>query len=160
VQRSTKSALANGSQWNRAELFYPLSTARHSGASEITPWSPSCLGAACGAELAAAQVKDLQQREEHWVFADLIGKGGHIRTVPIPDWVAEAIRVWLTEAGVIDGAVFRTINKAGRIAPVRFSPINYLGRCQRSFCSLRTANVPPHDLRRTCAYVIKPGENS
>jgi integrase len=37
----------------------------------------------CGlrrAELAAAQVADLQQREEHWVFADLIGKGGHIRT--------------------------------------------------------------------------------
>jgi integrase len=43
----------------------------------------------CGlrrAELAAGQVADLQQREEHWVFADLIGKGGHIRTVPIPDW--------------------------------------------------------------------------
>jgi site-specific recombinase XerD len=35
----------------------------------------------CGlrrAELAAVQVADLQQREEHWVFADLIGKGGHI----------------------------------------------------------------------------------
>jgi site-specific recombinase XerD len=33
----------------------------------------------CGlrrAELAALTVQDLQQREEHWVFADLIGKGG------------------------------------------------------------------------------------
>jgi site-specific recombinase XerC len=41
----------------------------------------------CGlrrAELAAVQVEDVQQREEHWVFADLIGKGAHIRTVPIP----------------------------------------------------------------------------
>jgi integrase len=47
------------------------------------------------AELAAAQVADLQQREQHWVFADLIGKGGHIRTVPIPNWVAEAVNSWL-----------------------------------------------------------------
>jgi integrase len=32
----------------------------------------------CGlrrSELAAVQVEDVQQREEHWVFADLIGKG-------------------------------------------------------------------------------------
>jgi integrase len=42
----------------------------------------------CGlrrAELSSAKVKDLQRREEHWVFADLIGKGGHVRTVPVPD---------------------------------------------------------------------------
>lgn len=73
-------------------------------------------------ELAAAQVQDLQQGEDHWVFADLIGKGGHIRTVPIPDWVAEAIRVWLTESEITEGAVFRAINKAGRIAANGFSP--------------------------------------
>src|ERR1017187_898584 len=30
------------------------------------------------AELAAPGVQDLQQREEHWVFADLVGKGGHV----------------------------------------------------------------------------------
>lgn len=41
----------------------------------------------CGlrrAELATVNVGDLQRREEHWVFADLIGKGGHVRTVPVP----------------------------------------------------------------------------
>ena len=75
-----------------------------------------------GAELAAAQVADLQQREEHWVFADLIEKGGHIRTVPMPDCDAEALAVWLTEAAVTEGAVFRGINKAGRVAPNGFSP--------------------------------------
>lgn len=39
----------------------------------------------CGlrrAELATVTVEELQRREEHWVFADLIGKGGHVRTVP------------------------------------------------------------------------------
>jgi integrase len=42
----------------------------------------------CGlrrAELAALRVEDIQQREEHWVIADLVGKGGHIRTIPVPD---------------------------------------------------------------------------
>ena len=108
----------------------------------------------CGlrrAELAAAQVADLQQREEHWVFADLIGKGGHIRTVPIPDWVAEAIALWLREAGVTDGAVFRAINKAGRIAPHGFSPKVIWGVVKQASARCGLANVAPHDLRRTCA---------
>ena len=108
----------------------------------------------CGlrrAELAAAQVADLQQREEHWVFADLIGKGGHIRTVPIPDWVAEAVAVWLREAGVTEGAVFRAINKAGRIAPNGFSPKVIWGVVKQASARCGLANVAPHDLRRTCA---------
>jgi site-specific recombinase XerC len=31
----------------------------------------------------------LLRREEHWAIVDLIGKGGHIRTVPVPDWVKQ-----------------------------------------------------------------------
>ncbi|MGD1091525.1 MAG: tyrosine-type recombinase/integrase [Bryobacteraceae bacterium] len=41
----------------------------------------------CGlrrAELVALKAQDFQIREEHWVIADLIGKGKHIRTVPVP----------------------------------------------------------------------------
>jgi len=44
----------------------------------------------CGlrrAELLALTLESIQQREEHWVIADLVGKGGHVRTVPIPVWV-------------------------------------------------------------------------
>jgi integrase len=29
-------------------------------------------------ELIAFRVEDIQQKEEHWVIADLVGKGGHI----------------------------------------------------------------------------------
>jgi integrase len=53
----------------------------------------------CGlrrAELTTLRVEDIQQREEHWVIADLVGKGGHIRTIPIPDWVKAGIDVWMT----------------------------------------------------------------
>ena len=66
----------------------------------------------CGlrrAELAAISVGDLQRREEHRVFADLIGKGGHVRTVPVPDWVGSAIQAWLTAAAVTAGPMFRAI---------------------------------------------------
>jgi len=35
-------------------------------------------------QLAPGTVK---QREEHWAIVDLMGKGGHVRTVPVPDWV-------------------------------------------------------------------------
>jgi integrase len=35
-------------------------------------------------ELLTLQLESIQQREEHWVIVDLVGKGGHVRTVPIP----------------------------------------------------------------------------
>ena len=85
------------------------------------------------------------------MFADLIGKGGHIRTVPIPDWVAEAVGAWLGEAGVTEGAVFRAINKAGRIAPNGFSPKVIWGVVRQASARCGLAYVAPHDLRRTCA---------
>jgi site-specific recombinase XerC len=52
----------------------------------------------CGlrrAELTALRVEDIQQREEHWVITDLIGKGGHVRTIPVPDWVNAGIDTWM-----------------------------------------------------------------
>ena len=51
------------------------------------------------AELLALTLESLQQREEHWVIADLLGKGGHVRTVPVPAWVKAAVDRWTTAAG-------------------------------------------------------------
>jgi site-specific recombinase XerC len=42
----------------------------------------------CGlrrSELVGLEVNDIQMRQGHWAVVDLIGKGGHIRTVPIPN---------------------------------------------------------------------------
>jgi site-specific recombinase XerC len=80
---------------------------------------------ACGlrrAELTGLRVEDLQQREEHWVIADLVGKGGHMRTIPVPDWVKAGIDAWIGAAGISSGTVLRSINKAGRIWGNGFSP--------------------------------------
>jgi site-specific recombinase XerC len=65
-------------------------------------------------ELLALQRGWIQQREEHWVIADLLGKGGHVRTVPMPAWVKDAIDAWTTAAGITEGTVFRAISKVGR----------------------------------------------
>ncbi len=66
-------------------------------------------------EVLALNLDSIQLREEHWVIADLIGKGGHIRTVPIPAWVKAALDAWTEASGISEGTVFRSINKAGRI---------------------------------------------
>jgi integrase len=42
-------------------------------------------------ELLALQLGWIQQREEHCVIADLVGKGGHVRTVLMPAWVKHAL---------------------------------------------------------------------
>lgn len=42
-------------------------------------------------ELTDLELVRMQRREDHWAIVDLIGKGGHIRTVPIPDWVKREI---------------------------------------------------------------------
>jgi integrase len=92
----------------------------------------------CGlrrAELTALRVEDIQQREEHWVIADLIGKGGHIRTVPVPDWVKAGIDAWMAASGIVGGILLRSINKAGRVWGCGFSPKvigGWLKRKQRS----------------------------
>jgi integrase len=108
----------------------------------------------CGlrrAEVAGLAVEHLQQREEHWVIADLVGKGNHVRTVPVPSWVKGAVDSWTMAAGVSAGPVFRAINKAKRIGTKGFSPkvIWSVVRAGSSKCGLD--RVAPHDLRRTCA---------
>ena len=60
---------------------------------------------ACGLrrhEAVALRLDHLQQREEHWAIVDLVGKRGHVRTVPVPDWVRIELDDWLA-AAEIDG---------------------------------------------------------
>ncbi len=103
------------------------------------------------AEAAALRVQDLQQREEHWVFADLVGKGGHVRTVPVPFWIAKSLRNWMERANITDGPVFRAINKSGKIAVGGFSPKVIWGIVKQACQACDLGNIAPHDLRRTCA---------
>jgi integrase len=49
-------------------------------------------------EAVALRLDHLLRREEHWAIVDLIGKGGHVRTVPVPDWVRTELDDWLAAA--------------------------------------------------------------
>jgi site-specific recombinase XerD len=72
---------------------------------------------ACGLrrhEAVALTLAHLQQREDHWAIVDLVGKGGHIRTVPVPDWVRTELNDWLAAAAIDRGRLFRRVNKVGR----------------------------------------------
>src|SRR6476660_2054679 len=72
---------------------------------------------ACGLrrhEAVALRLDHLQQREEHWAIVDLSGKGGHARTVPVPDWVRSELNNWLVAAGIDRGRVFRRVRSARR----------------------------------------------
>ncbi len=72
---------------------------------------------ACGLrrhEAAALRLDHLQQREEHWAIVDLVGKGGNVRTVPVPDWVRTELDDWIAAAAIDRGKLFRRVNKVGR----------------------------------------------
>jgi hypothetical protein len=58
-------------------------------------------------------VGHLQQREGHWAIVDLRGKAGHVRTIPVPDWVHGLLDDWTTVAGINTGNLFRRVSSAG-----------------------------------------------
>ncbi len=68
------------------------------------------------AERVALRAEDLQIREEHWVIADLIGKGKHIRTAPVPK---RAVDAWTVAAGINAGSIFRRVSRMGKPGALR-----------------------------------------
>ena len=69
------------------------------------------------------------------MVADLVGKGGHVRTVPIPSWVKSAVDAWTAAALITPGCRPRCCGMWSVPPP----------------CALGIDKLAPHDLRRTCA---------
>jgi site-specific recombinase XerD len=108
----------------------------------------------CGfrrSELVGLELDEIQMRQGHWAVVDLIGKGGHIRTVPIPDWVKVALDQWTRAAGVMEGRIFRAVARAGKVwgSGISQNVVWYVVKtcCERAGLE----HIAPHDLRRTCA---------
>jgi site-specific recombinase XerC len=62
-------------------------------------------------ELMGLTVADLQQRDGRAGFVVISGKGGRVRTVPVPDWVEAALQAWLQAAGITEGRIFRGVSR-------------------------------------------------
>ena len=103
------------------------------------------------AELANLPVEKIQIRQGHWVIVDLVGKGGHVRTIPIPQWAKEKLDRWTSAATISSGRVFRAIRKNGTVWGDRIN-VNVVWHVVNRYCrSIGLEHVAPHDLRRTCA---------
>ena len=106
----------------------------------------------CGlrrAELVGLRTEDFQVREEHCVIADLVGKGKHIRTVPVPLWAKRAVDQWTAAAGINGGAIFRRISRLDTIWGDGITPkvIWHVVKAAAKRADIK--NLAPHDLRRT-----------
>jgi integrase len=102
-------------------------------------------------ELLALRVDAIQLREEHWVIADLLGKAGHIRTIPIPVWVKVAVDAWKEASGITEGTLFRSINKAGKVWGTGMTPKVLWAVVREGASRAGIEKLAPHDLWRTCA---------
>jgi integrase len=113
------------------------------------------LGLLLGCGLRRSEVTSLRDQmqltESHWVIVDLVGKGGRIRTVPVPNWCKGLVDVWLRDSGVNEGKVFRRVLKNGarQCGGVTANVVWYaVKRCAKR---AGIENLAPHDLRRSCA---------
>jgi len=66
-------------------------------------------------ELTELTIDHFQRREDHWAIVDLIGKGGHVRTIPVPSWVTGTVDDWLAASRIVNGRLFRCVCRMGTI---------------------------------------------
>lgn len=85
------------------------------------------------------------------MIADLVGKGGHVRTVPIPTWVKSTVDAWTAVAAITHGPVFRATDKAGRVWRRGMSPKVLWDVVRAAAARAGIDTLAPHDLRLTCA---------
>jgi site-specific recombinase XerD len=102
-------------------------------------------------ELTALTLDHLQRREDHWVIVDLVGKGGHVRTVPVPNWVKQATDDWLMAAGVSQGKLFRRVSWKGSVCGTEMTEKVVWHIVKEYAGELGFSKLAPHDLRRSCA---------
>ena len=92
-----------------------------------------------------------QQREDHWGIVDLIGKAGHMRTVPVPDWVKQMTDEWVVAAGVGSGRLFRCVSRSGTVWGEGLTEKVVWHVVKEFAAKLGVPKLAPHDLRRSCA---------
>ena len=102
-------------------------------------------------ELTELTLDHIQRREDHWAIVDLVGKAGHVRTIPVPDWVKQTIDDWLKAACVTDGRMFRRVCRTGTIWGEEMT-VKVVWHVVKQYAGeLGVVKLAPHDLRRSCA---------
>jgi integrase len=144
----------SGNWLNREQAQLLLEKADGEGLRSVRDVAMIAILLGCGlrrAELASLRKEDIQVRQGHWAIVDLVGKGNHVRTVPMPIWVMGAVDRWLTAAPVTSGRLFRAVSRHGTSWGTGISE-NVVWYVVRNCAQrLELDHLAPHDLRRTCA---------
>ena len=93
----------------------------------------------------------IQRREDHWAIVDLVGKAGHVRTVPMPEWVKRTIDEWLNAADISQGKLFRCVSRKGTVWGTEITEKVVWHVVKEYAKKLGVCKLAPHDLRRSCA---------
>ena len=107
-------------------------------------------------EIANLTFEHVTQRDGRWVIVDLLGKGGRVRTVPIPNWAKVAIDDWTQTANINQGFIFRPINKGGNLSGEKMTP-QAVQDVVKLYANQAGLTLSAHDLRRTFAHLAKKG---
>jgi site-specific recombinase XerD len=108
----------------------------------------------CGlrrAEAVSLTLEHFQRPDDYWAIVDLFGKGGHIRSVPVPDWVKRAIDIWIVAAQLGSGRLFRCVTKLGKVWGNGITEKVVWHVVRKYAARTQIGRVAPHNLRRTCA---------
>jgi integrase len=108
-------------------------------------------------ETALLTLEHVQQRDARWVIVDMRGKGGRIRTVPMPSWTKVATDVWTFAAGFSGGRVFRPVNKGDRLCGDSMTAQSIFETVKKYAAEIGVREIAPHDLRRTFAKLAHRG---
>jgi site-specific recombinase XerD len=84
-------------------------------------------------------------------IVDLIGKGGHVRTVPVPDWVKQFLDEWFTAAQIATGKLFRCVCRSGIVWGDGMTEKVVWHVVKLHAKKLQMPRLAPHDLRRSWA---------
>jgi site-specific recombinase XerD len=105
----------------------------------------------CGlrrSETAQLTLGHFQRRDDHWAIVDLFGKGGHIRSVPVPDWVKGVVDRWTAAAQIESGSLFRCVTKYGTVWGKKITEKVIWHIVRKYAMRSELGKIAPHDLRR------------
>jgi site-specific recombinase XerD len=108
-------------------------------------------------ETAVLTLEHIQQRDARWVIVDMKGKGGRVRTVPMPSWTKVALDAWTMAAGFSAGRVFRPVNKGDNLVGDSMTAQSIFETVKKYAAKIGLKEIAPHDLRRTFAKLAHKG---
>jgi site-specific recombinase XerD len=113
-------------------------------------------------ECANLKFAQIEKREGRWILADVTGKHGRIRTIPIADWVKALLDVWFAAAEISTGPAFRAVSWSEKkfwVKPDSLAPTTIHNVVQRYGWNIDRPRIAPHDMRRTFARLAYDGKS-